>query len=342
MRKHTFLILTAIAIYSNSFAQRVVGVETASVTTFYSSIDSAYSHAVDGSTIYIPGGAFSVGDLTISKRLNIIGVGHYADSSTATGITQLNGNVVFITGGDRSNLQGVYLNGDIRLGNNSSDQLVNSITIQRCNVGAINLSYNGSSSTNSQYHLIRENVIRGALSGGNAQNVSVENNLFNSTINYFNGNALFSNNIFFYTYPYGGLLNYVVSGTFESNIFLSQVIFGSGSTSNVLTKNIFTAGDQLGSGNVGTSNQFSITQSTLFVNQAGNTFNYAHNYHLANSSPAIGTGVNGNDIGIYGGVNTYKEAAVPSNPHIVEKNISGNTDATGKININIKVSAQTR
>jgi hypothetical protein len=341
--KKIILLITVIAITSsNLFSQKVIAVETNSVTSLHSSIADALNQASNGSTIYLPGGAFDIGSLIIDKGVKIIGAGHYADSSVATGITLLNGNISFVTGADQASLQGVYVTGFIRLGTNADNQTLNSISIKRCNIENLNLSFNGSSTTASSFISISENVIRGSFSGGYAQNVSVNNNFFNGTIHYFNGNVLFSNNLFLNEGYWGHLLNYVVSATFESNIFISQNILGTGSNSNVFTKNVFTTNNQMGSGNVESGNKFNVQASSIFVNQSGNAFNYSHDYHLANSSPAIGAGVNDTDAGIYGGANPYKEGAVPHNPHITQKTISNNTDANGNINVDIKVSAQTR
>ena len=81
-----------------------------------------------------------------------------------------------------------------------------------------------------------------------------------------------------------------------------------------------------------------VAPADIFINQNGNSFNYSHNYHLQNPSTYMGT--DATQCGIYGGIYPYKEAAIPSNPHIREKIISNITDINGNINVNIKVAAQ--
>ena len=52
----------------------------------------AYNAAVDGDTIYLPGGNLTYPG-TIDKSLTIKGVGHYPVATTATNKTELSGNL---------------------------------------------------------------------------------------------------------------------------------------------------------------------------------------------------------------------------------------------------------
>ena len=67
---------------------------------------------------------------------------------------------------------------------------------------------------------------------------------------------------------------------------------------------------------------------------------FHNNYRLKSTSLGHNAGTDGTDIGIYGGVFPWKDGSMPSNPHIISKTIPGTTDASGNLNVNIKVEAE--
>jgi hypothetical protein len=291
-----------------------------------------------GDTLYLPAGTFSIGNVYIDHRLTLVGVGHYPEYTTAAGITWLNGSIYLRTGADHSLLQGFYLTGDIRFGTNTATQNVNNITISRCNVGNIQLYASGTATA--EQILISENVVRGTIIGGDAQNVLIEKNLAHN-IQSFNNNVLIANNIIFK--PTGDTFNYLFSCLIQNNIILhtgSYLFYGS--TSNTIVNNLFVRdfampGSNNGSGNIG--NQ---PLNTIFVNFEGSTFGYEFNFNLQQTSPGKNAATDGNDIGIYGTVIPYKEGAVPFNPNITFQQISTITNEEGNIEVEVNVSAQER
>ncbi|MEI7983947.1 MAG: hypothetical protein WCI71_20035 [Bacteroidota bacterium] len=72
------------------------------------------------------------------------------------------------------------------------------------------------------------------------------------------------------------------------------------------------------------------------------SFSYTNNYHLKSTSNGHNAGTDGTDVGIYGTLIPYKEAAVPFNPHISSKSIGSTTNPTGTLDVDIRVSAQDR
>jgi len=137
----------------------------------------------------------------------------------------------------------------------------------------------------------------------------------------------------------GGAINYSL---FENNIFLDNYNNSiSGSIFfNSFKNNLFFRTTNLGSSNFGIGNLVNQPQSSVFINQTGNTFDYAHDYHINPDSPAKNTGTDGTDIGIYGGPFPWKEGSVPFNPHIQSLIIDSKTDKDGNLNVKIKVQAQ--
>ncbi len=330
-----------------TYGQSVFVVDNPVSPGAYGSLDSALHHAVDGDYIYLPGGSFSIGDLKISKRLNIIGAGHYPDSTTATGRTQLIGDIYFTTGADNSSIQGFYLSGDIFMGDSCHTGNVQNIYISRISVRGIYLTYQSNIFTHcgAANIFIKDCRIRGEIWGANTQNVTVETSIISGRLRSFDSNAYFNNNIFLYQGNWSSSLNrvllYVNNCDFSNNIFRNTYsTLGNYSSNNVFYNNIF--GQSSCSGGSCYNCLFSVDFLPLFEDVGGTSFAYTYDYRLTDTSDAKGVGLSGTDCGIYGGDNPFKAGAVPVNPHIQMKNIPSATDGQGRLNVQFKVRAQDR
>lgn len=338
MKKITYTILGVILLLAiQSKAQTLIAVQNGSSPKFYSILQDAITNAQNKDTIYIPGGAYSFTNskITIDKELHLIGTGHYPDS-TIVSITQLNAVIYLITGANNSSFEGFYLNGDFKAGTTTADEDVDNIIISRCNSSSILLSR---LSTN---WLVRENVIRGCVRGNNvsssssAQSNLFSNNIIEGYIASFATNNIFRNNIFLFSTVYW--LSGIDGCTFQNNIITNssnQLL-----TSNILDNNLFFSTFTFPSGCIGNNNIYSQTREATFINQIGNAYSYAHDYHLKSTSPGKGAGRDGSDVGIYGGVYSWKAGSVPANPHFQRVQIAPKTDNTGNLNVKIKVAAQ--
>ncbi len=330
-------------------AQSRFVVQNAAGATIYNTLDSALNYSVSGDTIYIPGGAFNIGNKQISKKLQIIGVGHYADSSTATHITSITGNLYFLSGSSGSSIHGIYLSGDVRLGTNGSNMQVNDIQVIRSNIAGVVLSMDTyTNNPSSSGHLISESVVRNTIHILHTQNVLIEKTIIQGAVQSFNGNLYVRNCIFTGA---EGCPGYNVNGTsalFENNIFYNNSFGCSGSplaysTSCIYNNNLFTSGISVPSGtNIGNGNITNHPQASVFVNHSGTTFSYLSNFHLNAACTGINAATDGTDIGLYGTAIPFKEGAVPFNPHIIQASVGTNTNTSGEVNVQIKVSAQTK
>lgn len=335
-----FGAIIALSFNSNLFAQKRIVRQNLGVATFYSDFSVMIAALQTGDTIYFPGAGYSIGDWSINQKVTIFGAGHYPDSTVATGTTALTGNIYLKTGADDTFIQGIYLTGNLIFGSSAGNQVVNNVTISRCSLNEVKLSYNGSATTTSNNIIIRDNVIRGTLMGGYATGVFVSNNITQQLL-YFN-NTLFKNNIHMFDIIYGYLLNNVNYSSFQNNV-INYTGYGSDlmvtCNTNDFQNNAFNSVRVFPSGtNTGSGNFNSINPATFFVTQSGYVFSYSHNYHL--QAPASYLGTDGIQIGIYGSSIPYKNGAVPINPHIRTKTIAPTTDCNGLLNIDIKVAAQ--
>ncbi len=146
-------------------------------TNIATSLADAVDQASDGDFIYLPAGNFAIDNVQIPKQLHLIGVGHYPQATGATGGTILNGTLRFLTGADGSSVQGVRINGNIICGTNEEDCNVSDLVIKRCYVNWLYLSYAWDKTTTCTNFLITENVIYGAVFGGDAENLTFSKNI---------------------------------------------------------------------------------------------------------------------------------------------------------------------
>jgi hypothetical protein len=288
----------------------------------------AYMAASHGDTIYLPGGIFSPPDF--DKRLAIYGAGHYPDSTSATGKTILANGFRISSNADSLLLEGMQFNGSVTI-----DADVNYLVMKRnILLAVINFPY-APVCSNPRFEA---NIFRSTFYLTYAANALLVNNIFEGAVVSAKNGDLLRNNIFISsTYPIQSC-SYAV---FENNVFKynndPNFLQNAGNTYNTLSYNVFTCSPAWWL-NPNNNNYINADPLTVMVNQTGNEFDYAHNYHLQN--PGAFIGADGTQCGIYGGLFGYKEGGVPVNPHIRQKAIANTTDANGNLTVNITVAAQ--
>jgi hypothetical protein len=320
-------------------AQQKVALHHNGTTTMYSGSNpliDAYTAAVANDTIYLPGGTF-VPPTNFDKRIAIFGAGHYESATVATGKTFINGNVVLKENADNFYLEGVEVNGEFIFSDNES---VNQVIVKRCKINA-SLSVLGNLSIPSGNFGLFGSVILGNINLTNAQNVLVSNSIIQGRVLNSMGNVLNNNDILNEYVYYGGEAPiHGDNNQVNNNIFRrdnsGNLIVGNG---NIAKNNLCAhASPSFGTLSTVSGNFLGIAQTAIFVNQTSDSFNYTSDYHLQNTSAYLG--LDGTQVGIYGGVFPYKENAIPTNPHIESKTIAPQTNATGQLTIQVLVKAQ--
>lgn len=340
MKKITFLTFLGLILVlaSPTQAQSPIAVQNDSGTSFYSTLDLAITNATSGDYIYLPGGNFTI-SVPINKTLQIVGVGHNPDSCKVTGITQITGSFTINSGSSHGTITGLKISGGITFTVSATDPVVDYYSIERCNIGG-----NIYLSSRLSNILINECIIRGqSLVGYKPQGFQMSKCIMEHTsIENFDSNASFINNIFIYAQFWNG--NAIIQNSiFKNNIFLTLVVeynpnWGDFMKYCLLQNNLFNADLLVNSYNTNThQNNLTGPVTTLFVNQSGTIFDYKQDYHILTSSPAHNAGTDGTDLGIYGTGTPWKEGSLPSNPHIQSKSIS---TVNGNLNVKIKVAAQ--
>lgn len=302
----------------------------------YTTFAAAQAAASNGDTILVQGSTNNYGDLTISKRLVIIGPGHNPTDKQNTQKAFCD-NFFFQTGSNNTKIYGME---------------VYSI-------------YGDASNTGIELHLLKI-TYRIFMRSGNNDNWIVDGCVFTHTgenINaqgYATVNMICRNNIFngyiesMGTSGYRYFLNNIFLGNtswaFRSsryiyannNIFYRQGMQDNGNANSIVyTKNVSyqsSGGNTFpnGSGNFeGVDPQFVTSIGT------GAFFDYATDYHVQNAA-LLGTGSDGTDVGIYGGTGDYSQNGIPRNPYIKTFTITGSNTVNAGDPVQIYIKAKVR
>ena len=136
MKRILSLIAVTLITFTAATAQRISVVTESGATSIYRTLQQAIEGADPGSTIYLPGGGFSIADnVKITKKLTIIGIGHKSDNENADGSTIISGNLWFNENSSGSAVMACYITGDVNIG--EGDAAVNDVTIRFCNLNSV-------------------------------------------------------------------------------------------------------------------------------------------------------------------------------------------------------------
>ncbi len=319
MRKRILLAaIAAIMGTAVAMAQQIAVVSENGTTDVYQTLQEAIEGASDGSVVYLPGGGFQIHDsVKITKRLSIIGIGHKAKNENADGNTMIGGNLFFNEGSSGSSVMGCFLSGNVNIGEG-----INNVTVKYCNVNEIHWSASSSGI------IINQNYIRNGCYG-NTGSAEFTNNI-TRWIKDLDGGKI-ANNIFtgyFVDTWYGNATLLLCDNcNITNNIFLNNQYIGCG-------KNCLVSGNMRQNGDWGDDpiNLAIDSWDVVFTKYNGGAITSASDFHFTADYQQY------SDCGIYGGTG-FSDGALPPVPFIVSKSIPEQTDASGKLNIKIRVKA---
>jgi len=327
MKKQLFAALSACCFTLSASAT----VLTVSNNTYspgqYTDVQDACNAAAANDTIYIHGSPTNYGDFTVTKPLTIFGAGTLPDKnyawSTSVGAVTFGFNSTGTSSGSGSKIFGCRIS-SVSL-SSSGTVGVSNITIQR-NIITSSIGISSYSHSNIS---IRNNIIGGIQSNNSTlSNVQIKNNIIYSSVSSLGSNPsgpTIAHNIIY------GDINNCKSASIFNNIFYGHgnaFSFDNPWPNNYCTitnnciisaSTTYTPGMVVYGTNTGGDNLLNVdplfnddgTLAEVFV------WNYSYtspgengpfaDYHLQASSPCIGAGVGGEDLGIYGGVTPYFE-----------------------------------
>ncbi len=322
MKKYLLSLFVALIAISSVQAQQISVVSPGGATTLHRTFQQAIEGADPGSIIYLPGGGFPISDeVKITKKLTIVGIGHTVKGDNVDGVTTISGNLWFNEGSSGSAVMGCYITGDVNIGDGGV--IVNDLLIRYCSLYSISVKNSGCSGI-----IINQNYIRNSDYWHNSYN------------DFGSGDISLTNNIIF-------AISNVNSGTIANNIFTL-----SGGTTLKNVNNAFIIGNVLRKGNIHSGNNcqtrnnfivegswgedpiiFDAPINELFVNLNSWQISPSSDFHFNKDYKQYE-----NQVGIYAGTGFNDQQMAPV-PYIVAKHVDEQTDASGKLNVKIRVKA---
>lgn len=308
----------------------------------YTSVQAAVDASAAGDTVYIHGSAANYGDVTLNKRLVLIGAGHRVEGTQYNLPTVMNN--VYLSQGNSttlptgSTIKGIYIVS--YFAGQGGGLPVNNIVLERCYVGGVSFCGSG--------WIIKNNFL-GFASINNYSNVILSNNFIQSYINSSDKpSVVISNNVFLRAYINGvSYANVTNNFFFEVPIPVSSYFTG---TQNTYNKNIFIYADPMnfqtfpvagntGVGNLNTTSGQFVSTIPLNVNVSDSRL---YNWQLNASSIGADYGTDGSDVGIHGGSFPMPNmSGVCTMPQMVSMDIQNSViPQNGTLDVNIKAKGQ--
>jgi len=329
MKKKLFIMCAALMWTTFLMAQNISVVNTDGSTQLYTTLADAIGGAGNGSTIYLPGGRFAISDdVKITKKVTIIGIGHYLNGEgNEDGYTRIEGNLWFNENSSSSAVMGCYITGNVNIG--EGDATVNDIVIKYCSTNQIYVKNNTCSGIVVDQNYVRKSVYFTQSSG----------TISNSIVSYVSSlrGGIVCNNVFvkgpITTDNYVGFWNNCNNIIVKDNVFVyknnTQYYFGT--TSDIAAfHNLFigNADWERGDDALTLANE---SGADVFITDNGIT--PTSNYHFQSAYKQYES-----QYGIYSGSGFNDKQLAPV-PYIVDKQVASETDASGKLNIKIRVKA---
>lgn len=316
------VIAVALITFTAAIAQRISVVTEDGSTSVYRTLQQAIEEADPGSTIYLPGGGFSIADsVKITKRLSIIGIGHKFDNENADGSTIISGNLWFNAGSSGSAIMSCYITGNVNIG--EGDATVNDVTIKFCNLNSMQVK-----NSTCQETIVNQCYVRGESWFG-FSDVNISNNIIQRIGEVGSGYILY--NILTYnnsTDSRWNTLRDVNNCVIQGNIIKKAgglIHNGSGC---LVSGNLIIGGSW---GNYPVIVEGS--EGDCFEKLNGWAISPVSKYHFKDNYSQYE-----HQVGIYAGDGFNDDQLAPV-PYIVSKSIPQQTDAAGKLNIKIRVKA---
>jgi hypothetical protein len=299
--KQTTMILIMMTVLTTNLCAAIITVDINYPSIGdYKTLQEAHDAASSGDTIYVYPSLTRYDGIHVSKKLTFIGAGYLYDFSVDGVMPSRVSNMYFDSGSDGSVLKGfegekIYVSADdINISNNyctwiyTTTTNVNGLVIMQNKIIG---SYNYAIYIAPQNHaLIVNNIIINKYSSS-AYCIS----LSNETSIYIAHNVLYGLKYSIFSSESGNK----VYGVVINNIIHQGSIYNCRTIEYHNNMSYTSFSGFLGSGNIG-----NIDMTTVFVDPN------PHNYKLKPDSPALAAGVNGEDLGVYGGNAPYVDHGV--------------------------------
>jgi hypothetical protein len=284
---------------------------------------TAQNAAADGDTIMVHGSPTSYGSISLSKSLVIIGPGHKPNKVPSD--RAIFGSITIGTNKTGVKIYGVFCTSSISFGSNTIDLLIEGVYA----TGGI---FNSSIASGSSGIRIKNSVMGGmSFFSGTVGDLLIEHNYIYDVSTIFSGFGEIGNKLVNQNIIVGkGATNLIGTSSsmrttvFTNNIFYGvranvgtqiDCVYGNNLSFGHSTDNSLPPAGQSGSGNI-------VNQDPQFVNAQpvsadGLTTFYTRNFRLQPTSPAIGTGTFGTDMGMYTPTFEFSMTGEPLRPQVL-------------------------
>lgn len=329
------LLLASLTSQARILRVNSVGAFATTCADCYQTLSSAYGSAMDGDTIHLEPSDANYGDLTIQKRLVIIGNGYkLADSNSPNNSPNNAGlqanvqtsrvNLLTVSGPNAQGTQIIGLHftdygGGLSIGNTSN------ISVRRCFFNGLSIGF-ASGGTSVSNILIAENFISGDISNSyGAQtitNLTIRNNIITGNLNFNDAadvveNLLVLNNTLLSNGNHG-LKNAEVA----YNVFHQGNITG---TNNTVHDNISAVALTGGDASNAVVNMATVYNLTVGTDDG--------KYDILSASPYNETGTQAR--GAFSGISPYRLSGIPNIPAIYSLQSTLNTTPGGTVNVTL-------
>jgi hypothetical protein len=310
----------------------------------FSTFQAAHDAAAAGDTIYVEGNGNEAhyGNITISKKLIIIGPGYFLNENDSTYANPIFARVLSIyiqPTAAGTEIYGLYIY--------TADANTNHLRIRASNVviarNSFYLNYlnNILIDANVENVSITQNYAYQILTSSNsivANNILISNNFISNIIDLNNlSSAIISNNVI------RAYLTHVFYSQIKNNIFYqahTMDVLCVGNTGNFVAYNLL-AGGLVSGGTYGPGNVGNVDMSTVFVGYpTQGSYSTDGLWQLKADGPAIGAGEGGIDCGMFGGPLPYVLSGLPAIPRIYEAIVPSAGSTTSGLPVIIKAKSQ--
>jgi hypothetical protein len=319
MKKKSFIMCTALMWTTFLMAQNISVVNTDGSTQVYTTLADAIGGAGNGSTIYLPGGRFAISDdVKITKKVTIIGIGHYLNGEgNEDGYTRIEGNLWFNENSSSSAVMGCYITGQLEIGENDAE--VNDLTIKFCNFKSVQVKNN-----KCKEMVVNQCYVREGCNFGQSQNVTISNNVIRDIT--WVGSGIIRYNVVT-DEGYGTTFQNISNCVIEGNVIRGRIVINTGGGCSL--NNNLAVGRSYGDNPI----IIDATDVDLFENPNRWAVSPVSNFHFKSEYSQYE-----HQVGIYAGSGFSDKQLAPV-PYIVDKQVASETDASGKLNIKIRVKA---
>jgi len=316
----------------------------------YTSINTAIQESNSGDTILVYGSSTGYGNITIDRKIVLIGAGYNNPYGANSSLSYLNLNGAGALSASHSKISGFAITYLYFNGTNGTSKLIEDVVIERCRLYYLNFS---DGSVTYRNDTIRNCLVKDYglyLNSGTFDNVLLHNNIIDNSV--IGASAVgatetaFIRNCVFVNRASSNVFNNANNLTVENCIFYAaepqgctDCAFNNNMT--YLNTNNVLVGSVGNPGSVGSGNHENEDPQFVTFPPGGGAFLYTHDLDVQNTN-AVNGGTDGTDMGIHGGMMPYTPGANPRIPQMTDISFpdASSIKVGGTLNVTFKAKKQ--